>query len=137
MRSASVTATPLFKAFSFTRKASKGSNLTSIHISFYRALAVEAIKAELWSEHHVQLLQTPPDEKLATHSQRTHVCCDVSLAYSLPQVAVESLFQDVIQLLNWFPNNETHQESPKSILTGERLDVSKWTRFKAGDFGHI
>ena len=121
----------------------KGFKCTPQFLSFDREKSVLALQADLWSSDSLQILAQPPEghEKLAEREIRTikeQLYANlVSLPCRLPRSAVIGLITDIVTLQNFVPNNETFPHTPKSILTGERLDIAKWSAFSAGTFGHF
>ena len=45
---------------------------------------------------------------------------------------VEGIVRDTVTLLNFFPNSETTDGTPRTYLDGERLDYERWSRVYAG-----
>ena len=121
----------------------KGFKCTPQFLSFDREKSVLALQADLWKTDSLQILAQPPEghEKLAEREVRTikeQLYANlVNLPCRLPRTAVTGLISDIVTLQNSVPNNETFPNTPRSILTGERLDLAKWSAFSAGSFGHF
>jgi len=118
-----------------------GLGQTPKTLSIDREPAVMALAAELKRVDGITVVPTPPEghEKLAEREGRTikeHFYATLdSIPVPMPFRAVWGIFADVIKTQNASPNTSTAPESPNSILTGERLDLAKWSAFAAGDFG--
>ena len=94
--------------------------------------------AEIWARHSLKLEFTAPDahERVAERDVRTikeHVyACILGLGHAVDQEMIEGIVRDTITLLNFFPNSETMDGTPRTFLDGERLNYERWTRVYAG-----
>jgi hypothetical protein len=104
----------------------KSYNIRPCLLSFDREPAVNAMASELWSQDQLKVIMTTPEghEKVierAIRPLKDHIwaCCDT-------RSVVEGIMFDYITLANHFANGSTFPESPRSFVSGERLDLSKW-----------
>ena len=94
--------------------------------------------AEIWAQHSLRVEFTSPDahERVAERDVRTvkeHVySCIMSLGHAVDEEMVEGIVRDTITLLNFFPNSETVDGTPRTHLDGERLNYERWSRVYAG-----
>jgi hypothetical protein len=120
----------------------RGYNVSPSLLSFVREPSVNTIASELRSQDQLKVIMTPPEghEKFierAIRPLKEHIwaCCERHQCKELPRLVVEGIMFDYITLSNHFPNGSTFPESPKSFVSGERLDFGKWCEFAAGDYG--
>ena len=94
--------------------------------------------AEIWAQHSLRIEFTAPDahERTAERDVRTikeHVYSSIlSLGHAVDDEMVEGIVRDTVTLLNFFPNAETTDGTPRTYLDGERLDYERWSRVYAG-----
>lgn len=94
--------------------------------------------AEIWSQLSIKVEFTAPDahERVAERDVRTikeHVYAHIlALGHAVDDEMVDGIVRDTVTLLNYFPNSETTDGSPRTYLDGERLDYSRWSRVYAG-----
>ena len=94
--------------------------------------------AEIWATLSLRIEPTPPDahERLAEREVRTikeHVYAVImGLGHAVDEDMIEGIVRDTVTLLNFTPNSETVDGSPRTYLDGERLDYSRWSRVHAG-----
>ena len=80
--------------------------------------------AEIWARHSLKLEFTAPDahERVAERDVRTikeHVyACILGLGHAVDQEMIEGIVRDTITLLNFFPNSETMDGTPRTFLDG-------------------
>ena len=107
-------------------------------LSWDQEPAVVSCAAEMWSKHSLRLEFVSPEghERVAERDVRTvkeHVYANIlSLNHAVDAEMVEGLVRDTVTLLNFMPNSETLEASPRSILDGERLNYERWSRVYAG-----
>ena len=107
-------------------------------LSWDQEPAIVSCAAEIWSKHSLRMEFTPPEghERVAEREVRTikeHVYSSIlSLNHAVDEEMVEGIVRDTVTLLNFMPNSETLEVSPRSILDGERLNYSRWSRVYAG-----
>ena len=93
---------------------------------------------EIWQQHGLRLEFTAPDshERVAEREVRTikeHVYSTIlGLGHAIDDEMLHGIVRDTITLLNFFPNSETVDGTPRTYLDGERLDYSRWSRVYAG-----
>ena len=94
--------------------------------------------AEIWARHSLKVEHTAPDahERVAERDVRTvkeHVYATIaSLGHAVDAEMIEGIVRDTVTLLNFFPNSETMDGTPRTFLDGERLDYERWSRVYAG-----
>ena len=94
--------------------------------------------AEAWARHSLKVEFTAPDahERLAEREVRTikeHVYANIkSLNHAVDDEMIEGIVRDTVTLMNFLPNSETVDGSPRTYLDGERLDYGRWSRVYAG-----
>ena len=94
--------------------------------------------AEIWALLSLRMEFTPPDahERVAERDVRTikeHVyACILGLGHAVDDEMVDGLVRDTVTLLNFFPNTETVDGTPRTFLDGERLNYERWSRVYAG-----
>ena len=99
--------------------------------------------AEAWARHSLKVEFTAPDahERLAEREVRTikeHVYANIrSLNHAVDEEMIEGIVRDTITLMNYLPNSETVDGSPRTYLDGERLDYGRWSRVHAGQVGEF
>ena len=94
--------------------------------------------AEIWAQHSLRVEFTAPDahERVAERDVRTikeHAYASIlGLGHAVDQEMVEGIVRDTVTLLNFFPNSETVDGTPRTYLDGERLNYQRWSRAYAG-----
>ena len=94
--------------------------------------------AEIWAQHSLRVEHTSPDahERVAEREVRTvkeHVYATIkTLGHAVDAEMIEGIVRDTVTLLNFFPNSETLDGTPRTFLDGERLDYGRWSRVYAG-----
>ena len=93
--------------------------------------AIVRSAAELWAKHGLRMEFTPPEghERVAEWDVRTikeHVYANIlSLNHAVDAEMVEGIVRDTVILLNYMPNSELSDASPRSVLDGERLNCER------------
>ena len=93
--------------------------------------AIVRSAAELWAKHGLRMEFTPPEghERVAEWDVRTikeHVYANIlSLNHAVDAEMVEGIVRDTVILLNYMPNSELSDASPRSVLDGERLNYER------------
>ena len=93
---------------------------------------------EIWAQHGLRVEFTAPDahERVAEREVRTikeHVYSTVlGLGHAVDEEMLHGIVKDTTTLLNFFPNSETMDGTPRTFLDGERLDYARWSRVYAG-----
>ena len=93
---------------------------------------------EIWAQHSLKVEHTSPDahERTAEREVRTikeHVYASIlSLGHAVDAEMIDGIVRDTITLLNFFPNAETIDGTPRTFLDGERLNYERWSRVYAG-----
>ena len=88
--------------------------------------------------HSLRVEHTAPDahERVAERDVRTikeHVYATIlSLGHAVDAEMIEGIVRDTVTLLNFFPNSETVDGTPRTYLDGERLNYERWSRVYAG-----
>ena len=112
-------------------------------LSWDQEPAVVSCASELWAKHSLRMEFVAPDshERVAERDVRTikeHVYASIlSLNHAVDEEMVEGIVRDTVTLLNFMPNSETVEVSPRSMLDGERLNYSRWSRVYAGQVGEF
>ena len=112
-------------------------------LSWDQEPAVVSCAAELWAKHSLRMEFVAPDshERVAERDVRTikeHVYASIlSLNHAVDEEMVEGIVRDTVTLLNFMPNSETVEVSPRSMLDGERLNYNRWSLFYAGQVGEF
>ena len=94
--------------------------------------------AELWAQHSLRVEHTSPDahERVAERGVRTikeHVYATIlGLGHAVDSEMIDGIVRDTVTLLNFFPNAETVDGTPRTYLDGERLNYERWSRVYAG-----
>ena len=94
--------------------------------------------AEIWAQHSLRVEHTSPDahERVAERDVRTikeHVFATIlGLGHAVDPEMIEGIVRDTVTLLNFFPNSETVEGTPRTYLDGERLNYGRWSRVYAG-----
>ena len=121
----------------------KGYGATPKVLSWDQEPALVSCAAELWAQHSLRVQFTSPDahERLVEREVGTikeHVYASIlDLRHAVDDEMVEGIVRDTVTLLNFFPNFETVDGSPRTYLDGERLDYSRWSRVHAGQVAHF
>lgn len=107
-------------------------------LSWDQEPAVVRCAREMWAKHGLRVEFTPPEghERVAEREVRTvkeHVYANIlSLNHAVDAEMVEGIVRDTVVLLNFMPNSELADASPRSVLDGERLNYERWSRVYAG-----
>ena len=94
--------------------------------------------AEIWAQHSLRVEHTSPDahERVAERDVRTikeHVYATIlGLGHAVDAEMIDGIVRDTVTLLNFFPNSETVDGTPRTYLDGERLNYERWSRVYAG-----
>ena len=94
--------------------------------------------AEIWAQHSLRIEHTSPDahERVAERDVRTikeHVYATIlGLGHAVDSEMIDGIVRDTVTLLNFFPNSETVDGTPRTYLDGERLSYERWSRVYAG-----
>ena len=94
--------------------------------------------SEIWAQHSLRLRFTSPDahERTAERAVRTikeHVYASIlGFQHAVDEEMVEGLVRDTVTLLNFLPNSELPDASPRAVLDGDRLNYERWRRVYAG-----
>ena len=94
--------------------------------------------AEIWAQHSLRVEHTSPDahERVAERDVRTikeHVYATIlGLGHAVDAEMIDGIVRDTVTLLNFFPNSETVDGTPRTYLDGERLNYERWSRVHAG-----
>ena len=121
----------------------KGYGASPKLLSWDQEPALVHCASELWAQHSLRVQFTSPDahERLAEREVRTikeHVYASIlDLHHAVDEEMVEGIVRDTVTLLNFFPNSETVDGTPRTYLDGERLDHSRWSRVYAGQVAHF
>ena len=121
----------------------RGYGCRPTHLSFDQEPAVVALQHEIFKTHHVHLDLRPPEDhdKVAERSNRTILepfnAALLALGHPISKEMAEGMLKDTVRALNFFPNSETISASPRSILDGERFNMSHEMRFYAGMVGEV
>ena len=101
----------------------KGYGAKPKTLSWDQEPALVHCAAEIWARHSLKLEFTAPDahERVAERDVRT-----------IKEHVYEGIVRDTVTLLNFFPNSETMDGTPRTFLDGERLNYERWTRVYAG-----
>ena len=131
-------ATEVTRAISECVNIWKGYGSKPKVLSWDQEPALVHCAAEIWTQHSLRVEFTSPDahERVAERDVRTvkeHVySCIMSLGHAVDEEMVEGIVRDIITLLNFFPNSETVDGTPRTYLDGERLNYERWSRVYAG-----
>ena len=94
--------------------------------------------SEMRAKHGLRMEFVSPEgyERVAERDVRTvkeHVYANIlSLNHAVDSAMVEGIVRDAVVLLNYMPNSELSDASPRSVLDGERLNYERWSRVYAG-----
>lgn len=85
--------------------------------------------AEIWAQHSLRVEFTSPDalervaERDVVRTIKEHVYAHIlGLGHAVDQEMIEGIVRDTVTLLNFFPNSETVDGTPRTYLDGERLN---------------
>ena len=107
----------------------KGYGATPKLLSWDQEPALVSCASELWAQHSLRVQFTSPDahERLAEREVRTikeHVYASIlDLHHAVDDEMVEGLVRDTVTLLNFFPNSETVDGTPRTYLDGTLLEI--------------
>ena len=116
----------------------KGYGAKPKFLSWDQEPALVRCAAEIWGQHSLKLEFTSPDghERMAERDVRTikeHVYSSIlGLNHAVDEEMVEGIVRDTVTLLNFLPNSETTDGSPRTYLDEERLNYERWSRVYAG-----
>ena len=97
-------------------------------LSWDQEPAIVSCAAEIWAKHSLRMEFTPPEghERVAEREVRTikeHVYSSIlTLNHAVDEEMVEGIVRDTVTLLNFMPNSETLDVSPRCVCgTGRRV----------------